>query len=125
MVSTFPLVVLALSLLLGALYTPVDSNSTFASQKAMKPAFVAKNILMVTAHPDDEAMFFAPTILALNSKVTTGEIALALVCLSNGNAEGLGATRTTEFKNSADVLGVPTNKYWVVDHPCVLIMLLI
>lgn len=123
MVSTLPLVVLALSLLLGALYTPLDSNGTFASQKAMKAASIAKKILMVTAHPDDEAMFFAPTILALNARAATGEVEFALVCLSNGNAEGLGATRTTEFKRSADVLGVPANKYWVVDHPCVSIVL--
>lgn len=112
------IVVVLLSLLFGALYTPLDSNSTFASQVALKPAFVAKNILLVTAHPDDEALFFAPTIQNLVEKAATGAVDFALVCLSNGNAEGLGEVRTAEFKRSVDILGVPSNRYWLVNHPC-------
>lgn len=38
--------------------------------------------LLVTAHPDDEAMFWAPTILAL---VERG-LRVALLCLSTGAA---------------------------------------
>lgn len=43
-------------------------------------------VLFVTAHPDDEAMFFAPTILALKSA------SLWLLCGSTG--EGGGALRS-------------------------------
>lgn len=39
----------------------------------------AVRALIVTAHPDDECMFFAPTILALSAKCT-----LFLLCLSEG-----------------------------------------
>ena len=116
MVSTFPLVVLALSLLLGALYTPVDSNSTFASQKAMKPAFVAKNILMVTAHPDDEAMFFAPTMLALTRPDSGNHV--KILCLSTGNADGLGETRRRELVKSGLMLGLRhEDDVFVLDSP--------
>ncbi len=36
--------------------------------------------MIVAAHPDDEAMFFAPTILRLVEQ----ELRLALLCLSTG-----------------------------------------
>ena len=39
-------------------------------------------ILILTAHPDDESMFFAPTILALTAQ---GHEIMAL-CLSNGRS---------------------------------------
>jgi len=39
------------------------------------------------------------------------------VCLSNGNAEGLGKTRTAEFNRSFDILGVPEARRWIIDHP--------
>ncbi|KAF9476957.1 LmbE-like protein [Pholiota conissans] len=83
----------------------------------MQPAVVAKNILLVTAHPDDEAMFFAPTILNLAEKASNESIGFAVVCLSNGNAEGLGETRTSELEKSFDVLGVVKSRRWIVDHP--------
>jgi N-acetylglucosaminylphosphatidylinositol deacetylase len=38
-----------------------------------------KNILVVIAHPDDECMFFAPSMLALSPKNN-----IQLLCLSNG-----------------------------------------
>jgi hypothetical protein len=41
--------------------------------------------LFVTAHPDDESMFFAPTILSL---VQRGQ-QVALICLSTGMCWGL------------------------------------
>lgn len=41
----------------------------------------AKNVLIVTAHPDDETLFFAPSILGvLDNEKTTG----GLLVLSNG-----------------------------------------
>jgi hypothetical protein len=38
-------------------------------------------LLLVTAHPDDEAMFFAPTLLAL---ARSGCCQVHILCLSNG-----------------------------------------
>ncbi|CAE6502354.1 unnamed protein product [Rhizoctonia solani] len=70
-------------------------------------------ILVLTAHPDDECMFFSPTILALKrqQKEVRG------LCLSVGNADGLGPTRTQELVSSYRVLGLQSEEVDVLDHP--------
>ena len=45
------------------------------------------NVLFVTAHPDDECMFFSPTLHALSKRPNVG---VTLLCLSSGNHDGLG-----------------------------------
>lgn len=40
-----------------------------------------KRVLIVTAHPDDESMFFGPTILSLTKRNACN---VYLLCLSNG-----------------------------------------
>ena len=60
------------------------------------------NILIVIAHPDDEAMFFIPTIMSLNNETTT----LFLLCLSTGNFDGLGKTRIAELQQCAKYLEI-------------------
>ncbi|KAJ1330307.1 hypothetical protein BSLG_009443 [Batrachochytrium salamandrivorans] len=57
-------------------------------------------VLLVIAHPDDECMFFAPTLLALAA--TTDRYVL---CLSVGNAQGLGRIREKELRASCRILG--------------------
>uniref|UniRef100_A0A8H8CJY9 N-acetylglucosaminylphosphatidylinositol deacetylase n=1 Tax=Psilocybe cubensis TaxID=181762 RepID=A0A8H8CJY9_PSICU len=115
MIHPAAIVVLVFALILGAIYEPLDSNSQFATQEALEKAVVSKNILLVTAHPDDESLFFAPTILALQQKSVNETISFSHLCLSYGNAEGLGETRKRELSHSLDILGVSTR--WVVDHP--------
>lgn len=44
-------------------------------------ALGAKRVLLVIAHPDDECMFFGPTIFRLCEQGTE----VYLLCLSNGN----------------------------------------
>jgi N-acetylglucosaminylphosphatidylinositol deacetylase len=41
-----------------------------------------RRICLLIAHPDDEAMFFAPTVLALTRPETGNH--LKILCLSNG-----------------------------------------
>ncbi|XP_068457034.1 N-acetylglucosaminyl-phosphatidylinositol de-N-acetylase [Clinocottus analis] len=68
--------------------------------------------LLVTAHPDDECMFFAPTIIRLvelNAEVH-------LLCLSEGNYYKQGAQRKQELLNSCAVLGIPDSRITVMDH---------
>lgn len=60
------------------------------------------DVLLVFAHPDDEAMFFSPLLHYLKSK----EVTTHFLCLSNGNFEGLGTTRETELHGSAHFFGV-------------------
>ena len=41
-----------------------------------------KRILLLIAHPDDEAMFFAPTLLALTNPALDNHV--KILCLSSG-----------------------------------------
>lgn len=43
-----------------------------------------KRVLIVTAHPDDECMFFGPTIVSLSQR---NDCHVYLLCLSNGKIE--------------------------------------
>lgn len=111
-----------------ASYTYPPSYFTSSSRNPL-------NILVLTAHPDDECMFFAPTILALTGSSTLNEPdapSSALeeggieqhrkvfsLCLSSGNADGLGEIRKRELAGSLDVLGIPEGRRWVLDEPCV------
>jgi len=108
---------LALAVVLGSLYRPLDLNIRFAEQQNPNraPAVLTRRALLVTAHPDDEAMFFAPTILALN-KPNSG-VSLFHVCLSNGDSEGLGKERKAELEVSLDILGIPPTKRWLLNTP--------
>ncbi|XP_070699554.1 N-acetylglucosaminyl-phosphatidylinositol de-N-acetylase [Pempheris klunzingeri] len=68
--------------------------------------------LVVTAHPDDECMFFAPTIIQLVELNAT----VHLLCLSTGNHYNQGAQREQELLRSCAVLGIPESRITVVDH---------
>lgn len=65
----------------------------------------------MTAHPDDEVMFFAPTILAL---VGMG-VQVHALCLSTGDADKLGDTRRQELVASYARLGVPVGQVESID----------
>lgn len=70
--------------------------------KGSQPVRIEGPVLVVTAHPDDECMFFSPVLLTLNK----ARIQVDLVCLSTGNYYGDGHKREMELKNSAKVLGL-------------------
>ena len=67
-----------------------------------------KKVLLVIAHPDDEAMFFSPLLL------TT--LAVSILCLSTGNYAGLGQIRRQELLLSADNYNISREQVHVVDH---------
>ncbi|KAK2879761.1 hypothetical protein Q8A73_023573 [Channa argus] len=69
-------------------------------------------VLIVTAHPDDECMFFAPTIIRLVEL----NACVHLLCLSEGNYYNQGIQRKQELLNSCAVLGIPASRITVVDH---------
>ncbi|KAI0764611.1 putative deacetylase LmbE-like domain-containing protein [Trametes elegans] len=81
------------------------------------PSGQPANVLLLTAHPDDECMFFAPTILALQQQKSVLPPRLHSLCLSVGNADGLGDIRRDELARSLDVLGIDEGRRWVVDRP--------
>lgn len=58
--------------------------------------------LIIIAHPDDETMFFAPTIVRL---INSGVRVFAL-CLTTGNLCGLGIIRKRELGKAVQCLGM-------------------
>ncbi|KAF6299351.1 phosphatidylinositol glycan anchor biosynthesis class L [Rhinolophus ferrumequinum] len=68
--------------------------------------------LLVIAHPDDEAMFFAPTVLGL----TRLRHRVFLLCFSAGNYYNQGEIRKKELLQSCDVLGVPPSSVMIIDN---------
>ncbi|XP_051891890.1 N-acetylglucosaminyl-phosphatidylinositol de-N-acetylase [Pristis pectinata] len=67
--------------------------------------------LLVTAHPDDECMFFAPAVLRLAAR---GPV--HLLCLSTGNFYNQGEVRKKELLQSCAVLGIPSSCVTILDH---------
>ncbi|KAH7629385.1 putative deacetylase LmbE-like domain-containing protein [Sordaria sp. MPI-SDFR-AT-0083] len=80
------------------------------------PVLRNKRICLLIAHPDDEAMFFAPTVLALTRPETGNHV--KILCLSSGDAEGLGPTRKRELAKSGVLLGLRSaSDVFVIDSP--------
>jgi N-acetylglucosaminylphosphatidylinositol deacetylase len=105
--ATFGVLVVLLPLLY--IFTASQAQSRF-------PTLRNKRICLLIAHPDDEAMFFAPTVLALTRPETGNHV--KILCLSTGNADGLGETRKQELVKSAMMLGLrQEDDVLVVDSP--------
>jgi N-acetylglucosaminylphosphatidylinositol deacetylase len=67
--------------------------------------------LLVIAHPDDESMFFLPTIKNLLSN----GVKLHLLCLSSGDADGLGHVRKDELIKATRLLGFEEGSAEVIE----------
>jgi len=66
-----------LAVVLPSLYIYTASTVTMRF-----PTLQNKRICLLIAHPDDEAMFFAPTVLALTRPETGNHV--KILCLSSG-----------------------------------------
>ncbi|XP_006641069.2 N-acetylglucosaminyl-phosphatidylinositol de-N-acetylase [Lepisosteus oculatus] len=79
-----------------------DESQTFNGLRA----------LFVTAHPDDECMFFSPAVIRLleiNASVH-------LLCLSSGNYYSQGEVRKKELLKSCEVFGIPPAHVTVIEN---------
>ncbi|XP_065189103.1 N-acetylglucosaminyl-phosphatidylinositol de-N-acetylase-like isoform X1 [Sycon ciliatum] len=72
-------------------------------------------VLFVVAHPDDECMFFGPTVIS--AVRDAGARSVHLLCLSTGNYYGQGAQRRTELVASCSQLGIPVDNVSILDSP--------
>lgn len=86
------------------------ASSTLTSSKSK---WTPERVLVLTAHPDDEVMFFAPAILAL----TSASVVVHGLCLSNGNADNIGSIRSSELRASYSGLGVRPSDVTLIDDP--------
>ena len=64
------------------------------------------SVALIIAHPDDEIMFWTPTITTFISN----NISMKILCLSNGNYDGLGELREKEFDDVSRELNFPDNQ---------------
>ncbi|KAG9153628.1 hypothetical protein Leryth_008562 [Lithospermum erythrorhizon] len=88
------LAVLWVASLYKILFRPLSSSIRFSNDGRVR------NILLVIAHPDDESMFFTPTIIYLTSRGHNVHI----LCISTGNADGMGNIRREELYLASTIL---------------------
>ena len=96
-------------LLLGIIIQYLKSkkiNSMFEVNNIKNELSSIGSVLLIIAHPDDEIMFWTPTIKSLISY----NIPMKILCLSNGNYDGLGVLREKEFNNVSRALNFTDNK---------------
>lgn len=74
------------------------SRRSYSKEKDFKEE--EKKVMLVISHPDDEAMFFGPTLESLKTKNLIPTTKVFCICLSNGNVHGLGQARAKELKKS-------------------------
>ncbi|KAE8350967.1 putative deacetylase LmbE-like domain-containing protein [Aspergillus coremiiformis] len=108
---------IALGVAISAVFIFWTLSATSTSPFARNfPRLYNKRICLLIAHPDDEAMFFAPTVLAL-TKPELGNH-LKILCLSSGDADGLGHIRKKELQKSAVHLGLRNESdVLIIDDP--------
>lgn len=93
--------------------TSVPANPSFLSNSTrIGNGRRKRNILLLVAHPDDESMFFSPTILYL----TSNGYNLHILCFCNGNAEGKGNVRGEELYRACAILKVSLQQIKIVNH---------
>ncbi|KOG97610.1 N-acetylglucosaminylphosphatidylinositol deacetylase [Saccharomyces eubayanus] len=96
-----------LAIVLTVLYiyfTPkILSRNTDSLQHIFPHRSSNSQINLVIAHPDDEVMFFSPVISQLHAYFPD-TVPFNILCLSKGDAEGLGDTRAKELNDSAVLL---------------------
>ena len=83
--------------------------TSIGSKGIAKPG---SNILLVIAHPDDEAMFFSPLLIAMKENLCN----VSMLCMSTGGFDGLGSTRRIELMKSADCYGIDHNCVKIIDN---------
>jgi len=81
-----------------------------AKRKEIK---TARRVLLVTSHPDDECMFFGPTVLSMTKNPA---VSLFLLCMSNGDYRREGQTRKKELYKACHSLGIDEQNVTILSY---------
>lgn len=68
----------------------------------VRDIFADKNILLLTAHPDDESMFFAPFVIRAQKYGAR----ISLLCLTTGANGGVSEVRVGELRGAVESLDI-------------------
>ena len=96
------ILLILLSIYVLMIFTPMKNLRSFIPMEIDR----SEKFLVVVAHPDDECLFFSPTILGLISR---GKQAHLLV-FSTGNSESLGPIREKELNQSCQQLQIDLSR---------------
>ena len=69
------------------------------------PSLRNKRICLLIAHPDDEAMFFSPTLLALTAQETGNHV--KILCLSSGSFMQIATSLGYSYTDFIHTKGMP------------------
>ncbi|KAL8613196.1 hypothetical protein ACOMHN_043005 [Nucella lapillus] len=84
---------------------------------SLPPVSSGRPVLLITAHPDDECMFFSPFILSTTRHGPGYQpAAVHVLCLTNGNYYGQGKVREKEIIKSCEILGIPADHVSVINN---------
>lgn len=72
----------------------------------------SRRALLLIAHPDDETMFFAPTLHGLKTAGST----IYTLCVSTGNSNGQGPRRKHELASALTVHGISVDNLVVLNY---------
>lgn len=96
-----------IAIALGIFFMLLEFYFTLALRKLK----TLTEVLLVIAHPDDEVMFFLPTILAMR----VAGVKFHCLCLCSGDNDAIGKIRTEEFRRVSVMLG--HTKHTLLNNP--------
>ncbi|KAF9094383.1 hypothetical protein BGX29_004253 [Mortierella sp. GBA35] len=86
----------------------------FFHGRFLKNPMTNTSIVLVIAHPDDEVMFFGPTLAEL-SRPEHGNT-IRVLCMSSGNHDGLGEIRKKELVDSCKMFGIRESHVTILER---------
>uniref|UniRef100_A0A914L3J1 N-acetylglucosaminylphosphatidylinositol deacetylase n=1 Tax=Meloidogyne incognita TaxID=6306 RepID=A0A914L3J1_MELIC len=75
------------------------------------PAYSGEVWYLFIAHPDDETMFFSPTLFTLKSV----GVVLHIFCITSGDSDGNGLIRIKELSEASNTYGIPNDHVHILD----------
>ncbi|KAF9301131.1 N-acetylglucosaminyl-phosphatidylinositol de-N-acetylase [Mortierella antarctica] len=86
----------------------------FFQARLLKTPLTKTSIVLAIAHPDDEVMFFGPTLAELTRPEHGNTV--RVLCMSSGNHDGLGEVRKKELINSCKAFGIRESHVTILER---------